>query len=123
MSPASRLATGDRRGPSRISASTSASPIDCVTARPTRSRPSTRVDFDLLRGEILGLVGESGSGKTTLAMTLMRLTEPTSGEIHFDGIDLTAIPRSDLRRLRSRMQMILQDATAVCRRGCGCGTC
>jgi oligopeptide/dipeptide ABC transporter ATP-binding protein len=70
------------------------------------------VDLDLFRGEILGLVGESGSGKTTLAMTLMRLIEPTSGEIRFDGVDVSAIPRNDLRRLRARMQLILQDATA-----------
>jgi peptide/nickel transport system ATP-binding protein len=70
------------------------------------------VDLDLYRGEILGLVGESGSGKTTLALTLMRLIEPTSGEIHFDAVDVKAIPRGDLRRLRARMQLILQDATA-----------
>ncbi|MGE3194852.1 MAG: oligopeptide/dipeptide ABC transporter ATP-binding protein, partial [Microbacteriaceae bacterium] len=72
----------------------------------------SKVDLDVCRGEILGLVGESGSGKTTLAMTLMRLIEPTAGEIHFDGVDVRAIPRGDLRRLRARMQLILQDAQA-----------
>jgi peptide/nickel transport system ATP-binding protein len=70
------------------------------------------VDLDLFPGEILGLVGESGSGKTTLAMTLMRLVEPTSGDIRFDGNDVSAMARGDLRRLRARMQLILQDAPA-----------
>ena len=76
---------------------------------PQPIRAVDRVDLDLQRGEILGLVGESGSGKTTLAMTLMRLTEANSGWIEVDGIDLRSLDRSGLRRLRSRMQMILQD--------------
>jgi peptide/nickel transport system ATP-binding protein len=67
------------------------------------------VDLELARGEILGLVGESGSGKTTLAMTLMRLTEATGGSVDFDGIDVLGLDRRGLRRLRSRVQVILQD--------------
>jgi peptide/nickel transport system ATP-binding protein len=67
------------------------------------------VDLELRRGEILGLVGESGSGKTTLALTLMRLTETTTGTVVVDGDDLATLDRRGLRRLRSRMQMILQD--------------
>ncbi len=67
------------------------------------------VDLDIRRGEILGLVGESGSGKTTLARTIVRLVDPTSGEIEFDGLGITRLRGGDLRRLRRRVQMIFQD--------------
>lgn len=76
---------------------------------PSPVRAVDRVDLDLRRGEIVGLVGESGSGKTTLALTLMRLTDATSGWIEFDGADLRSLDRRALRRVRSRMQMVLQD--------------
>jgi ABC-type oligopeptide transport system ATPase subunit len=67
------------------------------------------VDLRIKRGEVLGLVGESGSGKTTLGKSILRLVEPTSGQIWFDGKDLMTINASALRLLRRRMQIIFQD--------------
>jgi len=70
------------------------------------------VSFDIYKGETLGLVGESGSGKTTIGRTLLRLHEPTEGEIRFDGMDLVAFDTKQLRGVRRRMQMIFQDPYA-----------
>jgi oligopeptide/dipeptide ABC transporter ATP-binding protein len=67
------------------------------------------VDLDIRRGETIGLVGESGSGKTTLARTLIRLTPATSGQVIYDGADITKAGGRELRRLRRRVQMIFQD--------------
>ncbi|HUW60047.1 MAG TPA: oligopeptide/dipeptide ABC transporter ATP-binding protein [Candidatus Bathyarchaeia archaeon] len=67
------------------------------------------VSFDIPRGKTLSLVGESGSGKTTAARCILRLIEPTSGRIEFDGIDIESLRRSQLRPLRKRMQIIFQD--------------
>ena len=67
------------------------------------------VSFGLARGELLALVGESGCGKTTTAQTVLRLVDPVSGRIGFDGADITALPHRALRPLRRRMQIIYQD--------------
>jgi len=71
------------------------------------------VSLTIQHGETLGLVGESGSGKSTIARMLLRLIEPTAGSIHFDGIDVRAQGKQDLRRLRRRMQMVFQDPFAA----------
>jgi oligopeptide/dipeptide ABC transporter ATP-binding protein len=68
------------------------------------------VDIQIKRGETVGLVGESGCGKSTLGRTLIRLVEPTSGEIIFDGTDLTSLSRSGLKAARRDMQIIFQDS-------------
>ena len=67
------------------------------------------VSFSIPRGKTLSLVGESGSGKTTCGRAILRLIEPTSGSVLFDGADVCALSKGDLRRLRKRMQLIFQD--------------
>jgi peptide/nickel transport system ATP-binding protein len=74
-----------------------------------RARAVDGISFDLHRGETLGIVGESGCGKSTAATSLIRLEEPTEGEIVFDGEDITGYDTDQLREFRREAQMIFQD--------------
>src|SRR5699024_4963815 len=81
--------------------------------KPTEVRAVDDVTFDIYPGETFGLVGESGSGKTTTGRSIMRLYNPTDGEVHFDGYDLSELNsrKADLN-FRKDMQMIFQDPYA-----------
>lgn len=77
--------------------------------RPPPFHAVRHASFDVGRREIVGLVGESGSGKTTLSRALLRLQPISSGSIGFDGLDLLALDRAGMARLRRRMQVVFQD--------------
>jgi peptide/nickel transport system ATP-binding protein len=67
------------------------------------------VSFKLRRGKTLGLVGESGCGKTTLGRAILRLLEPTAGQVIYNGVDITSLNKKDLKNMRSKIQIIFQD--------------
>ena len=78
-------------------------------AKPRAMLAVRGVSLSVAKGEVVGVVGESGCGKSTLARLILRLIEPTGGQIRFDGQDLTRLSRGDLHRLRRRMAMVFQD--------------
>jgi oligopeptide transport system ATP-binding protein len=86
-------------------------PVETGAFAKKRSFLSAVEDLDLAieRGETLGLVGESGSGKSTVARLLLRLIEPTRGDVLYEGRSIVSLPRGDLRRLRRKMQIVFQD--------------
>jgi oligopeptide transport system ATP-binding protein len=67
------------------------------------------VGFSLKKGETLGLVGESGCGKTTVSRCVLRLIEPTDGQVHFEGSDILRLPKKEVRQIRAHIQVIFQD--------------
>lgn len=86
---------------------------DRLTGRPQATVHAVNdVSFVIERGETLGLIGESGCGKSTLGRAVLRLHEPTSGSVHFDGSDITALSDKAMIKMRGRMQIVFQDPYA-----------
>jgi peptide/nickel transport system ATP-binding protein len=128
LDPATRPALRARAGKRLTDDGSTTTPVlleavDLVKHFPVRSTSVRRqsreyvhavdgVSLEVRRGETLGIVGESGCGKSTLGRLLVRLHEPTSGTIRFDGTDITSLSRRELRPFRREMQMIFQDPYA-----------
>ncbi|WP_173089073.1 oligopeptide/dipeptide ABC transporter ATP-binding protein [Devosia sp. 1635] len=89
-------------------------PVKSGFLKPNKESVKAVEDFslDIKKGEVIGVVGESGSGKTTMGRSILRLIEPTSGEVRFDGVDITKLPRKALRDYRRKMQIVFQDPLA-----------
>ena len=83
--------------------------LDTLTGKKTIVKAVDGISFSIEKGETLGLVGESGCGKTTVGRLILDLIPPTSGEVHFEGVDLKSIKKEDERSFRRRAQIILQD--------------
>jgi len=93
----------------RVDKLTKEFPVRYLFRRNESVRAVDEVTFEVPRGIAVGLVGESGSGKSTTARCIMRLIEPTSGRIFFDGEDVTEVEGADKKRLRRQMQIVFQD--------------
>lgn len=86
---------------------------DLFSRKVARVHAVDDISFTIQRGETLGLVGESGSGKTTTGRSILRLVEPTSGEVVFEGKDVVGLDSKSLRQLRRDMQIVFQDPYAA----------
>lgn len=80
-----------------------------LSRKPKHVKAVDGVSFEVKKGEIFGLAGESGCGKTTTGKTILRLMEPTGGEIHFQGENITSLGKAEMKDLRKKMQIVYQD--------------
>ncbi|WP_037051568.1 dipeptide ABC transporter ATP-binding protein [Pseudonocardia halophobica] len=96
----------------QVSGLTKDFPLPRLQGRRGVLRAVDEVSFDIARGETLALVGESGSGKSTTARLVLRLADPTAGEIRFDGADITRVKGRNWRELRRRAQLVYQNPYA-----------
>lgn len=83
-----------------------------LTLKPALAHAASGISFDLIQGETLGLVGESGSGKSTIGKQLVVLERPDSGQIYYKGMDLVQASKTDIKAIRTELQMIFQDSSA-----------
>jgi peptide/nickel transport system ATP-binding protein len=87
--------------------------VEYPAAKGKKVQAVSGISFDILRGETLGFVGESGCGKSTTGRAVLQLPAPSGGSVTLDGVQLTGLPAAELRRARTRMQMIFQDPVSA----------